>query len=378
MEENVWTSEDERIAQIEEKLRDLEAQIGASNPRNLAGIKSKELRAATRANSFGDGSDGVIIMDGVLPHTEFSSLSINVYTLTRDLFAQTLTVNLNITLNPNGFRIFTSGDLIINGEIAANGNVGGTGATSTSSATGAVGGIAGAAAHSSGSLVGSLPGVAGGDGGGRATNGAGGTAGTNVAKSLGAAGSGGGGGGSSSTHSGGGGGNGGSKTGTVYNVPRSQQGAYNLFDTQPSSTLAVLNGSAVGGGGGGGGGATGGNGAGGGGGSGSPGGFIVIFSYRIINNGFISADGGAGGNGGNGTALPSEPNGSGAGGGGAGGAGGVIILVYGIKTGSGTTIANGGAGGTGGTGGVGSSTTGNNGANGSIGLPGSIIEISVG
>lgn len=375
-EENLWGGDEgDEMASIKQKLLDLESQIGALNPRNLAGIKAKELRAATRANLFGDGSDGNVIFDGTTDLTDFSSRSGTVYSLTRDLFANNLTINTGVTLKPAGFRIFASADLTNNGTIHSNGGDGGNGGNASGD-TGGTAGTAGAAAHAQGSLPASLIGKAGKAGSNQGSAGTAGEDGTDSDKSLGAAGVGGGGGGSGTagvgSDPGGAGGNGGSKTGTVYNAPRSPQAAYLLADTQPSDTFAVLLGSPSSGSGGSGGGGNGGGGGGGSGGSGAPGGFVVIFAYRIINNGIISANGGNGGNGGNGSDGGGS-NGGGGGGGGGAGSGGVLIFVYGLKSGSGTETVDGGTGGTPGT-----ANNGNDGSAGSAGNTGSLIEVVVG
>ena len=55
--------EENQNTKIEKRLRDLELAIGVFNPRNMAGIRSKDLKAATRANLFGDGSDGNLTID---------------------------------------------------------------------------------------------------------------------------------------------------------------------------------------------------------------------------------------------------------------------------------------------------------------------------
>lgn len=139
-------------------------------------------------------------------------------------------------------------------------------------------------------------------------------------------------------------------------------------------------GSGSGGGGGGGTEALGGNGGGGGGGggSGSAGGLIAIFSKQIINEGTITAIGGAGGNGGNGGNSSDGTNaaGGGGGGGGGGGAGGVVILVYGDLSGAGTINVAGGAAGTGGIRGTPIALV-NNGGNGGAGIAGTTFSILI-
>lgn len=341
MASDIFESQDSNnLDDLQQKVQDLQNQISSLNPRNMGGVRTKDLRQATRINFFGDGSDGNVILTSNT-------------TLTRDMFYKSLTINKGVILKSANYRIFTTGDLINNGTIQCNGSDGANTRTAVPSGSlpaGANGG-AGASAVVSGSNIGSA-----------------GSAGASVAKSLGAAGVGGGGGGSAFGNAGGSGGNGGSLTGTVFNVPRSPQSAYMLLDTYPSVT--VLGGSAGAGGGGSGGAVNSGT-SGAGGDGGAAGGTVEIFSYRIINNGIIQAKGNNGGNGGNaGTATGS----GGGGGGGGGGAGGVIILVYGEKTGTGTTSVAGGTGGTGGTG----FNSGANGSAGTNGNSGTVIEIALG
>lgn len=333
------------LESLNARIQEIEDSIGGLNPRNLAGIRASDLIKATVANMFGDGSDGDVEITGTT-------------TLTRDMFYNYLTIVSGGILNPNGFRVSVKNDLIIKsgGYIKRNGNPGGN-ASEGSAGTGG-------AALASGSLPAGEDGKVGGLYG--SPTGLPGTAGDDVAKSLGNAGSGGGGGGSSPDGSGGAGGNGGSQTGTVFNVPKSFIAAYLLLDIMPSiSNLLGSAGSGSGGAGGSQSPSTGGP----GGGSGSTGGFIEIFAKRIINEQEegIQAKGGDGGNGMNGSAAN-----SGGGGGGAGGSGGVILLIYGEKTGNGTVVATGGAKGLKGLG-VG---TGNNGSDGSDGLAGNIFNIS--
>lgn len=443
----------ENQEELKQKVLDLENQISGLNPRNFAGIQDKELRAATRANIYGDGSDEDVVIDS------------NV-TLTRDVFYNSLKVVNGFTLNTGGYRIFCIKDLINNGTISRDGSTGTAGGVPTGETTPGTGGAGGALAG--GSLPGGTTGSAGGAGSIRnsanpANNpGSNGTVGVSVNKGLSVAGVGGGGGGrggngaSVDGEAGGSGGNGGSITGTILNVPKSPQAAYALNDfnfngfstyslpttnttlgedvlifgsTDSSSNfdfyindVAVINstgittplpfcfpiqagnsfrsstgvalswivyaggfsiaGGAAGGGGGGGGGNTSAglfNCGGGGGGGGSSGGVVSIFAGRIINNGTITAKGGAGGAGGNGGPGNGTRGSGGGGGGGGGGAGGVLVLCYGIKTGSGTYDVSGGVGGAGGTGGTGSGTeTGITGTDGTAGLTGQIYEIVVG
>ena len=326
---------------LKKRIGDVEMAMGAFNPRNLAGLRTKDLQQATRANLFGDGSDGDVII----------STEIN---LTRDMFYNNLTVEDGGIINTKSFRIFTKDQFIKKpgGIVRNNGVVGVAG-----SSPGAGG--AGGTAVASGSLNGGVAGSSGSSGG---TAGVAGTAGIDVAKSLGSPGSGGGGGGlGQSGGTPGAGGAGGSQTGTLFNKPNSFNSVYYLIDILPSIVILTLSAGAGGGGGG-----SGTTTPGGGGGSGSPGGMIWIAANRMFieGSGEIQCTGGVGGNGGNSTGN------DGGGGGGAGGTGGVIILIYGEKSGTGTVSVTGGAGGTGGTGW-------HNGANGSAGQTGKIYNIQI-
>lgn len=356
---------------------------------------------------FGDGSDGdVDINSGT-----FSSGPITSNVLTRDAYFDDLTLsggNLDIA----GYRLFVKGTLTMNSsyKIERDGNAGtsgGNGANATSGGAGA-GGSAGSAgaALGAGSIQGAVAGkigIAGGAGAaddGTGSNGASGGAGNDSAKSIGSAGvagAAGGAGGDSSTSGGsaGGAGSAGSQTGTVYNRPYNVTSVYLLYDVLPSADY-LRSSSGSGGSGSGGGGScssSGGSvanagGGGGSGGSGSPGGIVVVFARKIVNNGTISANGGSGGNGGDGgDGYASQENsdlcGAGGGGGaagGSGGSGGVVLVIYNSKTGSGTITATAGVAGTAGTGGTGVSLgkVGDNGANGNAGNAGNagvIIEL---
>lgn len=346
-------------------------------------------------DKFGDASDGNGTMDGVA--TVFGMApSGNVYTMTRDIFAGTLTINSGVTLNMAGYRLFCATSLTVTGTLERTPNNGGNGGNGSngSGTGGGAGGTSGAeaAALSSGSVPGAVAGVAGvaGASGGNAGNppvaGGNGSAGNNgsaVTKSLGAAGVAGvagvgGGKGGDDTASGASGGSGGAagsagaQNGTAFNIPRSITSAYFLLDTQPSvDSLRSSAGNGSGGGAGGGGGGAnnvspaenggGGGGGGGAGGSGGTGGMAVIFAKVITVNaaGKIQCLGGNGGNGGDGgDGADSAGMNSGSGGGGAGGAGGnagnggVLIICYSELTNNGSISVAAGSVGTGGAGGT--------------------------
>jgi len=318
---------------LKKRIDDIEMAMGAFNPRNLAGLRTKDLQQATRSNLFGNGSDGDVEITGTT-------------TLTRDMFYNNLTIKSTGILNTKSFRVFCKNQFTKDpsGIVRNNGVVGGVGANGDSTNSNLNIGGTGGAAVASGSLSG---GTAGGGGGKGADGGAAGTAGADAAKSLGSAGSGGGTGGTA----GGGegphaGGAGGSQTGTLFNVPNSFLSGYYLIDSIPSVVTHTI--SAGSGGGGGGGCTVSSDYAGGGGGAGSTGGIIWIAANRIFIEGSneVQCNGGVGGVGGDAVGA----QGAGGGGGGAGGSGGVIILIYGDNTGTGTLQVAGGAAAAGGRG----------------------------
>lgn len=238
---------------------------------------------------YGDGSDGSHTFDG---STTILGMvpSMNVYTLTRDIFLTSSTINNGVSIITSGCRIFCKGTLTNNGTIEYNGNNGlanGTaGALLTSSSwtiTNAVGSAGGAGTTGNGGNGGSSGGLA-------VFGGAGATAGTGT----GSAGSGG--------------------TATAFPTdtspprwfPEALIGRY----LNTSGTYITFFGG-TGGGGGGGDGAT----AGGGGGSGA--GIIVIAAFAFSGTGTIETLGGNGGSPGAGVNT----------GGGAGGGGGVITII---------------------------------------------------
>lgn len=258
---------------------------------------------------YGDGSDlgptfdGSSVVLGLTPST-------NVYTLTRDLYMTTPTINNGVTIITAGYRIFTTGILTNNGTISWNGNNGNvnTGGASLQAASGSFNqGVLGpAGANSSVGSAGatgtnSLANALGGRGGtgGTGTSGAGGAGGTLFAPGAG------------------------------IQMPRSFPLA--LLGMALNGTLSFVNCGASSGGGSGGGDA--GNAGGGGGGGG---GIVIVIASKIAGTGSIQARGGNG-----------ATHAAGNTGGGAGGGGGVVIVVSGSATTgavAGQTIdANGGA-----------------------------------
>lgn len=272
--------------------------------------------------TFGDGSDGAVVLDGVTSFPNFATLSASQYTLTRDVFSTGVTVNGGVTLLPNGNRVFCQGAFSNFGTVSAAGGAGG--------ATGTAGAAVGSTTVGNG----------GSGGGGQTTTGsAGGT------KNA-AAGTGLGGGGGTGT-----GGNTGGAGGSIGNSSVSQL----RIPAAALSGAVYVSGSTgpIGGGSGGGGG--GGDGSNKGGGGGAGGGVVLIFAQSADNHaGTISAPGGAGG-------TPTAGNTGGGGGGGGG-----LILVYTLSAWSaGTTnVAGGAAGSLHGTG-----------TNGTAGTAGSVLNV---
>jgi len=108
---------------------------------------------------YGDGSDGAITFDGSTTHT-FATLNGSTYTLTRDIFATTITVNSSIIVITAGYRVFANSSLTVNGELHNDGSAG----SGTTAGAGGLGGFfkagnAGAAGLGTGSAgaVGAVP-----------------------------------------------------------------------------------------------------------------------------------------------------------------------------------------------------------------------------
>jgi hypothetical protein len=309
------------------KITGLAAGVAATDAANVGQLASFAGLAV-----YGDGSDGAVTFDG---STTVLGLvpSLSTYTLTRDIFLASSTINNGVTIITNGFRIFCSGTLTNNGTIKWNGGNG--------SASGTPGGAAAANANSSFNT-----------GTGAAAPGTGGGAGSATA---------GGSNGVSSTVQGfgGRGGSGGAGTGGAGGVGGTQTAPAN--GTSPRWLIFALLGIAgpgssvfVGGTGGGGGGTDVGQLARGGAG-GAGGGIVIVAAKTIAGTGSIQARGGNGSNG----------NGAVATGGGDGGGGGVVIVISQSASGGavpGQTIdANGGSGGVKGAAGGSDGVAGSNG-----------------
>lgn len=120
---------------------------------------------------YGSGFDGDIVMDGTNTYTTFTTKVSSVYTLTRSIYANNLTLSTSAVLDPNGFGIFVKGTLTIGGTsvIRSNGNTGnaaaagvaGTGGATRAAAasnyiimnTGAAGGTGGNSSGAGGSIT---------------------------------------------------------------------------------------------------------------------------------------------------------------------------------------------------------------------------------
>jgi hypothetical protein len=231
---------------------------------------------------YGDGSDGSPTFDGAATILGLVP-SANIYTLTRDLFLASPTINPGVTIATAGWRIYVSGTITNNGTISHDGL---NGVAQTRGAGVAVGSILNTSAF-------------GGNGGT-----ANGTAGQTAGNSFGGA--------------GGAGGNAGANTGGVGGSASTPVGGNATLLRGPGAYMAqgviAAVGVAPGSGSGGGGGA--GDGAVAGGGGGSGGGIVHLCARAIAGTGAIHARGGAG-----------AVRGSGNTGGGGGGGGGTVLII---------------------------------------------------
>jgi len=262
---------------------------------------------------FGSGVDGDVV------------IAVNT-TLGRDMYYNTLTVNVGVVLNTRGYAVYVRGAAVINGAVSSNGNNGGNAASNTAGAAGG----------------GAPPGTLGGGGNGAAgrSNNGSGTAGSAVSNAVGGAGG-----------DGGAGGNSGASGGAA-GAPSAANGGREFVTgrTNPFTRLRIITEDTVisGGGGGASGGTDNTNSRASGGGGG--GGGVVLFAAMTISGaGSISANGGNAG----------APFTVGVVGGSGGGGGGVCYVVTTSITGV-SVSANGGAASSGVNGGV-SGTNGTNG-----------------
>jgi parallel beta-helix repeat protein len=266
---------------------------------------------------FGDGSDGTVAMNGTNTFSGFASLSGSTYTLSRDVFATSLTVSSGVTVLTNGYRVFCQGTVTNGGTVSFPGNnaASATGGTHTNSGTlqgGQAGGSGSAAsAGANGTIASGSAGTGNGGAGGAGSSTAGGAA---RASNL--------------------------STPFPYRTPyAAAAGAFTVVGVACSASGA--NGGSGGGG----------DGTNSGGGGGSGAGIIVIFAWSVVNTGTISANGGNG-------FTPATGNCGGGGGGGGG-----LILIYTLTAWTaGTTSVTGGTLGSG----VGTGAAGTAGGSGSV------------
>jgi hypothetical protein len=284
---------------------------------------------------YGNGSDGNATLDGVTTFNNFSSLSGSTYTLSRDVYFDTLRINANIILKTNGYRVYVKDTTILNNNSNINNN-----------GNDAVGMTAGAATNQGTVGFGSAGGA------GRSNNGDG-IAGTSITNAI-------------STSSGGNGGaigaSSGGSGGTVTLVAATF-GGINCLNTLTEAARGIAFGTTtiiqINGGSGGGGGSRqgGGNSISGAGGSGAG---VCIFASRLI---MVNGSASITCNGGNGSdASGTGVNASCGGGGGAG----VVIVISHTDTSLLPNLSLSVQGGLGGTVPIGTGTAGQNGSSGTI------------
>lgn len=316
--------------------------ITATSPLRIDGGGSADLSAnrtlsLTRSDFYnamflGTGYGGALTFDGATTIQGIAPVA-NVYTMTREVFATDITVDVGVTLVMCGHRLFATGTLTNNGTIHYNGNAGTAGAAgATTSSTGiysgtAAGGLGGAGTGTTAHID-----VSGNANSSAQLRGAIATGGSNGDVPF----RGGGGGGASATNVGYNGG-----TLAKHAASMGADEILSLLTGHPATTTTKWVVGTGGGSGGSNGGSQGGGGAGGG--------MVYVGCGTWAGSGAITANGGNGG------------NATGGSGGGGGGGGGLVVVAYGTKTGSGTTSATGGTGGTGASGG-------GNGGNGADGL----------
>ena len=312
------------------------------------------------AGAFGDASDGSRTFDGSTTILGMAPVA-NVYTLIRDFYFDTLTINSGITIKTDGYAIYAN-TIAGSGKIkGSTGNNGGNAGASTGQST--VGAVGTAGAQSGSGRFKTTPGQAGSSGANQASSVPSPTSPSAVVGigSQGAT-----------------GGRGGNYTGyspSYSPLSGSTPALINKIGIIAFFALAgldiAINGTASywlpagqSTGGTGGGTENGyGNASGSGGGSGASGGLVFLCVKNWGGSFTIES---IGGNGGNGGSCQGGSSGSGAGGGGAGGDGGSSIVIYYSKTWTGSYTLTGGTGGTAGTGGN-TATPSTNGSNGNTG-----------
>jgi hypothetical protein len=355
--------------------------------------------ASSTGSLFGDGSDGAVTADGAATVNCLGAPAANVYTMTRDCYFTTITVNSGITIKTVSNRLFATTSITNSGTISNAGTGGGAGgnATGTNKATGGTSG-GNSSVLSTGSLAGPFPaksGTTGGSGGtgvgsagtnGTVGGGSGAVALTSTTASAGAAGGNGGASGASGGNNAGGtGGTAGAGGPSVLShvSPHEIEIAKTLYDPTGTALQTMgVNGGAGSGAAGGGDGTNAGGGGGGSGGGGGNGGALVIAAPTITLNvaSVINVSGGNGGNGGTGgTPTTGNCGGGGGGAGGDGGNGGILVRIYSTLTNNGTDTTGGGTHGNGGAlgTGVGTGTNGTAGTNGNDGNAGFIFNLQL-
>lgn len=324
-----------------------------------------DISATITSPYYGTGTDGVLTFDGVAAVTSSAFTTAmtltpasNVYTLTRDIYASSITISSGVTVYTAGYRIFCTGTLTNNGTIHNNGTnaagtVGGAGAGQGTLGGGGAG-ANGARGSGSGSTAASVtncpppPWTTSVSSSAGSPSGAGtATAGQDRFQG------GGGGGGTNGVNGNAAGGNGGALT--VVASPATFDIHNLLTGRTAASTSLLFYGSGGGAGACGVVGGTGSDPSSGGGGGG--GGGVYVGAKAMAGTGTISANGGNGANG-----VKGDGNSFGAGGG--GGGGGLVAIVYSTRSGTQTVSASGGSGGTGSGGGT---HTASNGASGAAG-----------
>lgn len=279
---------------------------------------------------YGDGSDGAQTFDGTTTILGMVP-SANVYTMTRDIYLSSSTINSGVTIETASFRLFCQGTLTNNGTID-NSGASGSGATAGAGVPFGTlfgsdgGGGNGATGVGINGLVGGICNLGGSGGNGGSGGSVGGPGGVVVPPSA------------------------------LYPYPRTPIIAIPFYTLDLMNDNEIINYASGGGGGGGGG-----DGVNSGGGGGASGGPILLIVLYFAGTGTISSNGGNGANGATGATK--------AGGGGGGGGGELIIISRSILSGAipGQTLSV-----MGGTGGLGSGI----GNNGSVGDSGNIFLIS--
>lgn len=263
--------------------------------------------------NYGNGADGAVTFstDGA---TKLGLVPVaNVYTMTRDIYPTTMTVDVGVTIITNGYSINAKTSVTVNGTIHWDGGTATLAAAPTASVrgtlfTGGVGIAGGIGAGANGGNVGSAMGNHGGAGGGSGASGGNNAGGTNGAVTAPTA---------------------ANKAGW-QNGPLAFTAMIFAIGTSGTMTVSAPSGGSAGG-------AGAGDGTNSGGASGS-GGNIVLINSSVVTVGATGIIRAAGGGGGNATAGNC--------GGGGGGGGGYVLINTGSYTNAGTVSAPGGTGGT--------------------------------